>query len=578
MFVSKMARSTKFSGELLIALAAVYLSFTAASVSLAAADVPKWQRFEARFDSSANYGNPPQEAQLTAVFTSPKGEPRKVYGFWDGAKIWRVRFMPDETGRWTYKTICSDARNKGLHEQSGEFNCVAPVGKSRFAQHGPIRVSDDERSLAHQDGTPFFYLGDTTWNGALLSTPADWQTYVKERTRQKFTAVQFAVTHWRASPNGDREHRLAYKGPTNRIELNPLFFQALDQKLDALTEAGLLNVPVMLWAFGQGSNPKINPGVSLPEDQAILLARYMVGRWGAQPVMWILAGDSDYRGKQSERWKRIGRAVFGDIPHAPVTMHPGGMQWIWDDFKDEKWYDVVGYQSGHGDDDQTLRWMTEGPLTVDWMRMPHRPFINLEAPYENHLAYQSKKPISPEVMRRAMYWTLLNSPTAGVAYGGHGVWGWDDGKKPPLDHPTTGTPMPWQKALLMPGAEQMKNLYDFFMSLDFGKLRPTPMFVVNQPGTANPARYVAAARTDKKDVMVVYIPEDRTIEIKLDALPPSPNITWVSPRTGEKSPAVAVVTASTCQFPTPAEGDWILLMTSAKTAASATNAVPAAAK
>jgi hypothetical protein len=114
--------------------------------------------------------------------------------------------------------------------------------------------------------------------------------------------VQFAVTHWRASPNGDREHRLAYKGPTNRIELNPTFFQALDQKLDALTDAGLLNVPVMLWAFAGGSNPKINPGASLPEDQAILLARYLVGRWGAQPVMWILAGDGDYRGEKSERW------------------------------------------------------------------------------------------------------------------------------------------------------------------------------------------------------------------------------------------------------------------------------------
>ena len=31
-------------------------------------------------------------------------------------------------------------------------------------------------------------------------------------------------------------------------------------------------------------------------------------------------------------------------------------------------------------------------------------------------------------------------------------------------------------------------------------------------------------------------------------------------RAVEKSPAVAVVTANTCQFPTPAEGDWILFM------------------
>jgi hypothetical protein len=222
-----------------------------------------------------------------------------------------------------------------------------------------------------------------------------------------------------------------------------------------------------------------------------------------------------------------------------------------------------------------MRWMTEGPLTVDWTKMPHRPFVNLEPPYENHIAYQSKKPIMPEITRRAMYWTLLNNPTAGITYGGHGVWGWDDGTKPPTDHPSTGTPMPWRKALTMPGAEQIKNLADFFTSIDFARLRPTPVFVVNQPGTATPAHYLAAARTDRKDIMIVYIPEDRTIEIKLDALPPSPNITWISPKTGEKSPAVAVVTANTCQFPTPAEGDWILLMTSApknkETAPASTN-------
>jgi hypothetical protein len=290
----------------------------------------------------------------------------------------------------------------------------------------------------------------------------------------------------------------------------------------------------------------------------------MLARWGANHVMWILGGDADYRGAKAEKWKKIGRAVFGDVPHAPVTMHPGGMQWVWNEFKDEKWYDVVGYQSGHGDDEKTLRWLTEGPPATDWTKMPHRPFVNLEPPYENHIAYQSKKPITADMTRRAIYWSLLSAPTAGVTYGGHGVWGWDDGKNPPTDHPGTGTPMPWAKALLMPGAEHMKVLANFFGTNSFERLRPTPVFVVNQPGASNPARYVAAARTDKKDVMIVYIPEDRTIEIKLDALPPSPNITWVNPKNGETSPAVAVVTANTCQFPTPAEGDWILLMTSAK--------------
>ena len=540
-------------------LVLVFLCLSFVAHSQAATSVPRWERFEQSFESSANYANPVQEAKVEATFTAPTGEKVVVPGFWDGGRTWRVRFSPNKEGKWTFQTTCSDASNKGLHAQKGEFTCGAPTKKNRFSQHGPIRVADDGRYLMHDDGTPFFFLADTAWNGALLSSADDWAHYIRERTRQKFTAVQWVATQWRASPEGDEKKQLAYTGPTNRIEINPAFFQRLDQKVDALNESGLLNVPVMLWAIQGGSKPQVNPGVSLADDQAILLARYMLARWGANDVLWFLGGDGDYRGAKAEKWRRIGRAVFNDVAHAPVTMHPGGMQWVWKEFIEEKWFDVLGYQSGHGDDEKTLRWLLEGPLTEDWAKLPHKPFINIEPPYEDHIAYQSKKPISADLTRRATYWSLLNAPSAGVTYGGHGVWGWDDGTKPPTDHSGTGTPKPWKEALKLPGAEQMKYLHDFFTTNDFWRLHPTPMFVVNQPGKENPARFIAAARTHAKDILFVYVPEDRTVEIKLDALPPSPNVSWLNPRTGETSPAVAVVTQNTCQFPTPSEGDWILL-------------------
>jgi hypothetical protein len=524
-----------------------------------AASVATFSRFEQSFASATDYANPVQEASLTVTFTSPKGDAVKIPGFWDGAKTWRVRFIPTQPGSWKFETTCSDTKNAGLHQQSGSFTAGAASGSNRFAQHGPVEVTPDGRSFQHADGTPFFWLGDTAWNGPLLSSTTEWDQYLKERSRQKFDAVQWVSTQFRAAPDGDAKKQLAFTG-TDKIVINPAFFQRLDEKVDALNKAGLLNVPVLLWAIQGGGNPKVNPGVTLPEPQAILLARYMVARWSGNASAWILAGDGDYRGEKAEKWKRIGRAVFNDIAHGPVTMHPGGMQWVWKEFIEEKWYGYVGFQSGHGDDDKTLRWITEGPLTDDWAKLPHKPMVNLEPPYENHIAYQSKKPHSPENVRRAVYWSLLCEPTAGVTYGGHGVWGWDDGTRPPTDHPGTGTPQPWQKALTMPGAEQMAHVIDFFTSVDWWKLRPAPVAIVNNPGTQTPAKYIAAAKSDDRNLMVVYVPEDRTVEVKLDSMPTSPNVTWLNPRTGEKSPAVAVVTASTCQFPTPAEGDWVLFM------------------
>ncbi|HMJ91637.1 MAG TPA: putative collagen-binding domain-containing protein, partial [Candidatus Acidoferrum sp.] len=132
--------------------------------------------------------------------------------------------------------------------------------------------------------------------------------------------------------------------------------------------------------------------------------------------------------------------------------------------------------------------------------------------------------------------------------------------KPPTDHPGTGTPFAWRGALLMPGGDQMTNMVNFFTSIAFQRLRPVPEMVVNNPGAQSARKYIACARTEKKDLTVVYVPEDRTVEIKLEALPPSPNVKWFNPRTGESTAAVAVVTDSTAQFPTPSEGDWILWM------------------
>jgi hypothetical protein len=60
------------------------------------------------------------------------------------------------------------------------------------------------------------------------------------------------------------------------------------------------------------------------------------------------------------------------------------------------------------------------------------------------------------------------------------------------------------------------------------------------------------------------VPEDRTLELALDSLPPSPSVAWLNPRTGQTNPAVAVVGGRSCQFPTPDPGDWLLVLKAGK--------------
>ncbi len=520
--------------------------------------IPRWGRVEFALTSTHDYPNPPQDAALEAEFTGPSGQVQRVAGFWDGGQSWRVRFRPGEVGRWRYATSCSDGANAGLHNQSGAFDCApSPSPATRFEQHGPVGLAPNRRHLAHADGLPYLWLGDTVWNGPLLATDEEWAYYLRERARQGFTGAQWVATHWFVSPQGDREGQRAFEG-RDQIRLNPAFFQRLDGRVAALNAAGLLAAPVLLWAalWGDSALMAHNPGLSLPEDQAILLARYMVARWHAHDVLWILNGDGDYEGEHAARWRRIGAALFGAGPHAPTVLHPRGMSLPLDEFRDADWLDIVGYQSGHGDSDDTLRWLTHGPPAARWPEAPPRPFINLEPPYENHIAYHSRQPHSAHSVRRALYWSLLNAPTAGVTYGGHGVWGWDDGTSAPAAHPDTGTPLPWREALHMPTAEQMAHLAALFGALQWWRLRPEPNLLAAQPGS-EPQRYCAAAATEDGRQALVYIPEDRAVAVRG---PGWASARWFNPRTGEYSPAGWAESGGDCAFNTPAPGDWVLVL------------------
>jgi hypothetical protein len=523
--------------------------------------VPLWHRFEQTFSSTADYPNPVQDVQFSVRYTSPSGDITILPGFWDGGATWRIRFSPDETGLWRYSTTCSNPNDSGLQDQNGSFECTLPSGNTRFERHGPVKLSENRRYLAHADGTPFFWLADTCWNGPLRSTDEEWEQYLSVRAAQKFTAVQWVATQWIAAPQGDIEGQRAFEGHT-RIEINPHFFQRLDRKLEAINQAGLLGAPVMLWAANWGNSGvmAVNPGLTLPEDQAVLLAGYMAARWDAFNVVWLMAGDGDYRGEHAGRWQHIGRQVFGNRRHAPVALHPAGLQWNLEEFRSEDWLDIAGYQSSHSSGRRTLSWLVNGPPASDWKRSPARPFINLEPNYEGHNDFSTRQPFIDHPVRRAAYWSLLNAPTAGVSYGGHGVWGWDDGTTHPVAHPTSGIPLPWQQALHMPGAQHMAVLADLFAEIDWHLLEPLPDLLLIRPGTLFPQYTITNAVSPRGDLAVFYLPENEQVEIRLDRLMEGVKGRWYNPRSGDWTPAEHEGSKRRAIFFPPGARDWLLVL------------------
>jgi hypothetical protein len=537
----------------------ILLAFTAVGFLLmsccesAALAVEQWSRFEQSFISSKDYDNAVQQIKLKVEFTSPSGNKRTLLGFWDGGRSWCVRFSPDQQGGWTYKTTCSDQSNNGLHNQSGSFQSVKNNSDLSLFRHGELRLSANKRYIEHNDGRPFFWLADTVWCGPLFADLDDWKVFLEDRVEKEFTAIQFVMTQWRMAEM-DAAGNPAFTGK-EKVAVNPAFFQRMDKYVDAINDAGLVAVPVLLWAI-RGEE---NPGYSLPEDQKIVLAEYMIARYGAHQVIWFLGGDGNYSGQNAETWRRIGRAVFNEDQHRLATQHVSGRSWIGKEFRNEPWFSFIGYQSGHGDDEGTFRWLNQGPPATEWNNKPSLPVINTEPNYEAHNGYTYRKVHNDYSVRRAAYWSLLVSPTAGVTYGGQGIWGWHTKVQAPADHISTGLGSPWYIAKDLPGALSMKYLHQFFKSIEWWRLIPAQEVLTEQPGKEDASKFIAAAKSEQGDLLVVYLPEGGEVTLKTDSLKKGMTARWYHPRTGAWLDA-GKVEKSPQTFKTADRNDWVLLI------------------
>jgi hypothetical protein len=483
-------------------------------------EVPRWTVCEASAICIADRGR-----NVEGRFTGPSGKIYRRAAYADGDKC-VARFMPDELGEWTYE-LTDDSRPM----RAGRFQCVKGDQATLFEQHGPIEAVPGARHLSHTDGTPFFYLADTAWSGPLLANEADWQRYLDDRKSKGFTAIQFIlVAPWAAAlTDADGQTAFTVNDLTGECAINHPFFARMDRRIDAITRAGLLAVPVLAWAANFGSSGKLNPGVSLNLGMLESVVRYQVSRYGSYPLMWILAGDGRYDGWRSWKWKKIGRRVFENepTPRRPVAMHPMGEAWPYANFRDESWLDVVGYQSSHSDDPRALRWLLDGPPATEW-KTNHRPVINLEPCYEGIRNAHTGKPFERADVRRAIYGSLLNAPTAGATYGAHGVWSWESRPREPLNHRGTGVAQPWHEAMQLAGSLDIQRLAALFASVEWWRVTPAPELLLSQPGDAHPHLFISVAATELLDVVIIYIPANARLELNRHLLSGHHGV-WIDP-------------------------------------------------
>jgi len=141
---------------------------------------------ELGFKSDTKYNNPFVDIIIDCIFKSPSNKEYVVPCFYNGEDMWKVRFSPNETGQWSYKTSITP-KNMSL-ESSGKFRVVELDKPVRgFLKTCPGKYW----GLMYESGEPAFIFGDTMYNiFGVAFCGLDYENVLKRRAQQGFNLIR----------------------------------------------------------------------------------------------------------------------------------------------------------------------------------------------------------------------------------------------------------------------------------------------------------------------------------------------------------------------------------------------------
>ncbi len=304
--------------------------------SLVDAVTENWVALELAFQSTKEYNSAKVEqffVDIDVVFTHREtGETLTVPSFWDGDNLFAVRFAPTKTGLWDYKTVCTT--DESLDGIIGTVGSNTYLGDLAVYKHGFVKT-DGKKYFVYDDGTPFFYLGDTHWtmfteefdeagpSAGDLKTDSHFKYIVDKRVEQGYTVYQSEPIRAPFDVTSGFSRR-ALKG-----------FQEADKYFTYIAEKGLTHANAQFFFATD-----IKKELAEDTEQLDQLCRYWVARWGAYPVMWTLAQECDndmYKGNDPDKfwwdhtnnpWVTIAEYLHKyDAYSHPLTGHQEGSRY-----------------------------------------------------------------------------------------------------------------------------------------------------------------------------------------------------------------------------------------------------------
>ena len=483
----------------------ILLSVIVFPYTLQAQQVEKWKRFEVSYSNPSFSGNP-FDLEFYGMFTHQgSGSILKQLGFYAGNNVWKIYFMPDKLGSWSFQTVSSDS---DLNNKSGSFQCVAstlpgrlmPVGRrwkleDAGTYDAPIMIPTRQwfkRTPTDQGIFDFIVWAKDTVGARVIGT----------------TLVYF----------GHGQDEVPYIKGQEGEEFNIPMWDRLNDHYDVIRDSGMGHY---IMFFSDDNESPNRYGITANSQEELRLFRYAIARFSPYPIV-IWDTGIDISETRNNSW----------------------IDWFADWFNEnDAWKHPVGSRSGGGSGGKNPKNATY--YSDGYNSLPdHSQFVNTWNSRSKPTAFTdrwreyyyrpSQNYWTPTRLRRAV-WEIGLVGGSAVYVSGNSNSGYLDS-----DYATD-----------LESAPHFGYAALFFRTeiKDFGNLSPHDELV--ETGNA-----VLSAQPGLE--YVAYLPSGGSVRLNLSHASGTLTASWTNPRNGQVTVISSVKGGGGHTFVAPSSNDWVL--------------------
>ena len=395
--------------------------------------------------------------------------------------------------------------------------------------NGRLMISSNNRYLQFENGSPFFWLGDTGWLVPQHLDRSEVEYYFNKCRRAGYNMVQIQVMDAVPSYNIYGQQSLPYGWDFTKADPEGVYsyWDHLDYIVRKAEQNGIYIGMVAIWG-SQVQSGNINA------EQAKAYGKFLAERYKNNPnIIWIMGGD--IQGNiHPEVWNALATSIKSIDNKHLMTFHPRGRYTSAKWWSKASWMDFHTFQSGHrkygqrmGNKEYPIPDSTEEDnwMYVDstWAYKPIKPVLDDEPSYEDipkglHDANEARW--QDYDVRRYAYWSVF-AGSCGHTYGHNVIM---QMLKPgyPTGYGSDGTVKAWYQGLEDPGYNQMQYLSDLMLSFPYFERIPDQSIIVGKNGM----KYDRLIATRGKDYLMVFNYNSNVMKIDLRKISGKKKLLW----------------------------------------------------